>query len=237
MWNRCIGIVLSVLIALLTSTTQTDAQSVTLHQVVRIASVPPTSALNGVKFLVGPNATGVWLNKDNQVATKNSFALSGWDFHPAAVGMRILDVENNQEYTYIGASPSAIWPGSVWGITTKSRIHSATAITHDTTVAIKDNGGWFFIDAVVVDLTIELPDPDVQPLASGMTIYLEQLDEPTTQLGATVIVNGGGTIRLPDGSSGTSWTLPIHTGTRDVHTFRLTAGVSNSSYAWYVSEF
>jgi len=72
---------------------------VTSRTVIDPTTLTPTK---GDRFIVGPEATDDWLNKDNQIAW---FDGDVWSFDPPADGWRVYDQDTNEFLTY----DSGVW--------------------------------------------------------------------------------------------------------------------------------
>lgn len=228
-----IAICLSLL--LLLSLPAYSSEPLVLIKILRVESLPPLEGPDGEAFLIGPGASNAWSGRENQIARRDNSIKDEWIYQEPAAGLRVLNLELNEEYTFVDSAAGNLWPGSKWASVTSSRLHPANILTKNSKLSPDDNNGWFALVATQ-DCLISLPSPFSEPLAAGMSVVVEQADQWIGPA-CTFEVDGGFMIRLPDGSSATSWTTPIRTGTKEAHVFRLTAGNNFAQYHWYVSEF
>ena len=204
-----------------------------ITQVQALRSSPPAAPILEQRYLVGPDADSSWLGRTGELTT---FSEKGWKFDQPELGASVLDLETGEIYSFVGASNNAeLWPGSEWATVTRSRLQGVGRVERrNYPVTRRDDGGWIAVYPTP-SATITLPNPSDDTTVQGMSIIIEASDNPIAEAGV-VVVTGGGSIRLPDGSSTSRWVLPSQSGDRDFHTFRLTAGTSFSAYDWYVSE-
>ena len=78
-------------------------------------SAPPASPTEGTNWLVGPSASGDWLDRDGMIACRQG---GNWLFVTPADGMRVLDRSTGQELRYFGGSQAASAPTEPTGGTT-----------------------------------------------------------------------------------------------------------------------
>ena len=66
-----------------------------------ILSSPPSSASEGAAFLVGENATGVWLGKEGNIA---HYLNGAYEFYVPFTGLRVYAADTGVEYRYVQSS-------------------------------------------------------------------------------------------------------------------------------------
>lgn len=80
-----------------------------------ILTAPPSSPVEGERYLVGEGATGAWLNKDNLIAEYNG---SAWSFTTPVLGWFLpVDDVSNGIYQFSGSA----WLKKDWEATTASK--------------------------------------------------------------------------------------------------------------------
>jgi hypothetical protein len=110
--------------------------------VISTTATPPTTPLEGDRYIVGPSATGIWAGKDNQIA---AYVDAAWSYYPPKVGYTLRSAANGR----------LDWDGSAWVAVQKTYpnfggsggAHSAGLVpdpgaTTGITKYLREDGSW-----------------------------------------------------------------------------------------------
>ncbi len=202
------------------------------YDLLDVQPTPPVLPTSGDQYLVGPNPSGAWAGKANDIARWNG---SAWVFIVPSPSDQAFDNAGRQYlYTGIATLFDGLWLDSEWRELTPfmAKWKTGSVLTNSATVVAADHGHWLAVYPGGSDVTLTLPTSFLPPI-SGMRFMLE-LDCSTRQT-ITVTVAGGGILQHPDGTQTvTPFAFDASACSNDSFVYEVIAGNTTTGAQWYL---